>query len=262
MSPTTCIVLQTHKLNDKIQKEFNRIHTECKDQFDIILLYDNSNADFSPKKLNSGLSYHLFDVNDIATRFNFTRLGKDNISVVPGNALFPFLDFANNSTYRHYWRIEYDVRFIGNWKKFFHYFEHESDADLLGTTLHRYTDRPNWFWWASFKTPRFTYIRKRNRIRGFFPVVRLSQDGIKTYTALNKKEWRGHFEVVLPTALYHAGLKIEDIGGSGSFVKEHNINRFYTNNPMKDRLDPGTFVCPPSVPIKAQLPNKLYHAIK
>jgi hypothetical protein len=92
--------------------------------------------------------------------------------------------------------------------------------------------------------------------------MRISAEGVRIYIKANRKGWKGHYEVCMPTVLHHYGLAIEDIGGDGEFVAKHNRNRFYTNTPSMDGLGPGTFVCPPTQPISEELPDKLYHAVK
>ena len=67
---------------------------------------------------------------------------------------------------------------------------------------------------------------------------------------------------LVKTLLKHYGLRVEDIGGEGEFVRPENMGRFYTNTPEKDGLAPGTMVCPPCKPDMTMRSGKLYHAIK
>ena len=47
--------------------------------------------------------------------------------------------------------------------------------------------------------------------------------------------WSGHHEVVIPTAVSYLGMKIEDFGGNGEYVRLGNENRFYDNTTMDYR---------------------------
>lgn len=256
----TCIIWQTHRLDERALGEFLRLEEDCRDSFDTVVLYDNSRNDFAQPTCCPDTEFALFDINDLVNSYHLNRFS-ESPGVTPGNTVFPLLDFARSRDYAWYWLIEYDVRYTGSWREFFSYFA-DSDSDLLGTTLYRHKFRPSWCWWGSLRTPRFSLVRKKNWIRGLFPAMRLSARGVNLFRKANRKGWRGHYEVCLPTALYHYGLTVEDFGGDGEFVAEHNRNRFYTNTPGVDGLGPGTFVCPPTQPIADRLPDKLYHAIK
>lgn len=256
----TCIIWQTHRLDDRALEEYLRLENDCRGHFDTRVLYDNSRHDFEQPGAHPDVRFSLFDIEDLQRRYQLTQLS-ERLGITPGNTVFPLLDFAQRNPYAYYWLIEYDVRYTGSWRELFAYFRN-SDRDLLGTTLYRHAFRPSWCWWSSLRTPRLSLVRRKNWIRGLFPVMRISARGLQVFHKANRKGWRGHYEVSLPTALYHYGLKVEDFGGDGEFVAEQNLNRFYLNNPKVDGLGPGTFVCPPTAPISEVLPDKLYHAVK
>lgn len=257
---SNCIIWQTHRLDERALEEYARLEQDCRGAFDSVVLYDNSARDFHQPEAYPDISFRMFELESLKQQFNLTQLS-EKLDITPGNTVFPLLAFAQNHRYDYYWLIEYDVRYTGNWREFFDHFR-ESDSDLLGTTLYRHAFRPDWCWWQSLQTPRFSLVRRKNWIRGLFPVMRISDKGLRVLEKANRRGWRGHYEVCVPTALYHYGLKIEDFGGDGEFVAAHNVNRFYVNNPKVDGLGPGTFVCPPTEPIDERLPDKLYHAVK
>lgn len=257
----TCIIWQTHRLDDSALAEYVRLKAQCGDQFDTLVLYDNSRNDFRQPDEHPDIDFSLFDIHDLDQKYHLNRL-RNPVSITPGNTVFPLLDFSREQQYSYYWLIEYDVRYTGDWREFFSYFT-SNESDLLGTTLYRHSFRPSWGWWKSLQAPRLSFLRAKNRVRGLFPVMRISAAGIRAYTKANRRGWKGHYEVCMPTVLKHYGLAIEDIGGDGEFVAEKNRNRFYTNTPEKSGLAPGTFVCPPAgQPISEVLPDKLYHAVK
>jgi hypothetical protein len=255
-----CVIWQTHRLDAASLEEYERLEKDCQGKFDTLVLYDNSRGDFEQPASHPTSEFSMFDIKELAKKYNLNHF-REPVSITPGNTIFPLLDFAHTHPYSYYWLIEYDVRYTGSWRELFTYFS-SSKSDLLGTTLYRHQFRPSWCWWSSLRKPRFSIVRQTNWIRGLFPVLRISAQGLQVLHKANRKGWKGHYEVLMPTALYHYGLTLEDFGGDGEFVDEENKNRFYTNTPLVDGLGPGTFVCPPSQPVADRLPNKLYHAVK
>ena len=70
-----------------------------------------------------------------------------------GNAELPVLLFyRHHPNYRHYWIVEYDVRYTGPWNQFFSAFT-TSDAHLLGTSLVQFAECPSWSHWRSLHIP-------------------------------------------------------------------------------------------------------------
>jgi len=257
---STCIVLQTHKLSSESLAEFYRIFQECNEVFDVYILYDNSRNDFDSSCLEKPINYYLVDIEFLAKRYSLNHFS-DPVSMTPGNVCFAWFEFSSKHHYDFYWFIEYDVRFTGNWKSLFQYFEGQSESDLLGTALTSYDERKNWKWWKTLRAPWFSFLRNSEKIRGFFPVIRLSSGALNALKNANQRGWKGHHEVVIPTVLHRLHFSIEDIGGVGRFVSEENINRFYFNNRFARGLAPGTFVCKPSEPIDERIDNKLYHKV-
>ena len=223
------------------------------------MLYDNSKKDFDTSRFHSAADYHLFDIEDVANNYPF--MSRTDRTLVPGNCIFPMLFFAKtNRDFRYLWRVEYDARFSGDWSVFFDYFA-GNESDLLGTTIFRYDFRPDWNWWRSLRTPVASFDKK-SLLRGFFPVLRLSQKAADVLEEAYKAGWRGHEEVTIPTILNFKGCSIEDVGGDGEFVKPENKNRFYTNTPASAGLAPGTFVYRPHRCNYPEIPNMLYHPVK
>jgi hypothetical protein len=171
------------------------------------------------------------------------------------------------SGYEHVWFMEYDVDFSGPWANFFSELS-ASKADLLGTTLWPRIDCQSWPHWKSFRAP--AYVPETTHIRGFFPVVRMSQRFAATYAEeLATEAWGGHFEALYPTIAVLRGLLIEDIGGEGSLAPATRRNRFYENSRSDPFLESGTFRFRPAVAssyypsVPPKVPeNQLYHPIK
>lgn len=254
-----CVLLFAHYLNDKVLEHLRALQNDCAGKYDVWLVYDNTGRDFQPSLLPEDSRVFLFDLEMVTARYYMKSCGELG-RILDGNCSFPVMEFYRaHPDYEHYWRVEYDVRFHGNWADLFDYFA-DNGADLLTTTLYRYAVRPEWRWWESLKKP--WYVRRVDRIRGFLPIARHSARAFNLLLRKYGKRWHGHDEVAVPTLLHHYGLRLEDMGGEGEFVDPENRGRFYFNTPDKQGLVPGTMVCPPELPEMPMVPGKLYHAIK
>ena len=255
------ILFQTHRLDTSVRQEFESLVRSCEPHYDVFFLYDNSRRDF-PRQDFRNYRHVLYAVEDIEQDYPL-RDSRGQARVVPGNGHIPILQFMHNRGYDHCWRVEYDVRFTGEWKSFFDAFA-DTDSDLLGTTLHTRGELPEWMWFDEFKSPSGD-LGDAATLRSFLPIFRLSRRGARATREAAKNGWEGHLEVLLPTILQHVGFTIEDIGGTGRFVRAGNENRFYTNTPHVASLSPGTFVYRNSrdfPSVKPDQPGKLWHPVK
>ncbi len=124
---------------------------------------------------------------------------------------FPVLDFfLTHSDYDYYWFIEFDVRYSGDWRSFFTFFEPYTH-DFIASHIRSYDEEPLWHWWDTLRHPVKTILRDR--------------DG-----------WQGFNEVSLPTLLHKGGYRIMDFGGDGRFTPPELKNRSYTSHGLKDGL--------------------------
>lgn len=169
------------------------------------------------------------------------------------------------SAYDYVWIIESDVDFTGYWGQFFEQFA-ACEADLLGTTLYPRLLSQSWYHWPNFTGP--SSLDPATPFRGFFPVVRLSRQFVRTYQSEVPNEWAGHYEALWPTIALHRGLKVEDIGGYGPLVPAGRRGCWYTNN-HDPALSFGSFRYRPAIASRyypmsdAQLPkNQLCHPVK
>lgn len=257
---STCIVFQTHKADTKTFKTARNIYHSCQANYDVFVLFDDRAGSLDSMNCAPEIPAHQFSIQNLRKQYRLFGTSKEP-DVTPGNNPFTWLDFSLQYSYDYYWFVEYDVRYSGEWVSFFRQFD-SSQIDLLGTSFYRYGFRPDWFWWSSLKTPLFCLTKKKNLIRGFFPIVRISKKALELFYASTQHGWSGHHEVMLPTLLYKKGLKIADIGGTGEFTPKKWTGRNYINTPRNNELAPGTFVCPPAQPIPNHYPNTLYHPIK
>ncbi|MPY75468.1 MAG: DUF3405 domain-containing protein [Alphaproteobacteria bacterium] len=267
----TVILVLSHVLNRGVVDLLNEIQAHCSGEYKVTLLFDNTKGTFDRRVKDTDC--FLFDLQSIEDlrypRQSFAYDDKrrqenphhKDFNFVPGSIALPVLLFYQKyPSYQHYWVVEYDVRFTGRWNAFFSHFR-DNPADLLGTTLTRQEDIPTWYHWPGLDLLDLP-IDKRDYIRGFFPIYRISGRALAQLHAFYKRGVKGHFECLGPTLLRHAGLTIEDIGGAGEFVRPENVNRFYRNSAKAGALSPGTLVFRPVMDRPGKESGMLWHPVK
>lgn len=260
----TAVVFLTHTWHEHVRSRYRRLAEALPPDHDLILAFDDTDADpeeaAAAARVGSG-ELHRFRFPDLSDAGYPQPWAGDNESrLVPGNIGLLLLHLHRTGRpYRRYWLIEYDVEYTGRWRGFFEHFR-ASGSDLLGTTLQPYRVLPQFHWWDDVETP--PGVGREQLYRGFFPVMRITERGLRALDRAYSDGWSGHYEVVLPTALLHYGARIEDIGGEGPYVRPGNENRFYTNTPSRTGLGPGTFIYRPPRRWPGLRPGKLWHPVK
>jgi len=222
----TVILFCCHFWSEEIENEFFRLKECCDKEFDVVLSYDCTRT---PAPFPGDDSRHLFTLDRIKKMgYNFkTDEG------IWHHVEYPIIDYyLQKPQYDFYWRIEYDVKFGGDWGLFFRHFA-DNKADLLGTYIKTYKEDPEWRWWRAMNCE-----INRNDLRGmFFAVTRFSREALDLLQRKYQSGMSGYCEVVVPTLLNMGNMKIEDIG--------------------KNYYDSFTFNCNAFV---IQKKGKLYHA--
>ncbi len=137
----------------------------------------------------------------------------------------PVLHDFLQSEANHLWLVDEGVHFDGEIETLEAAFE-ESDADLLGTAVRRHAEEPGWHWWSSLRAP----AGEKPLVHGvamLLPLIRMSRGAAEAVLKGLDVGWDGHPEAVIPTLVNRAGLKIEDIGGAGSFTPPGQVGRWY-----------------------------------
>lgn len=251
------VVLLTHFLDDRIIGIYRRLVAEAGAGREVHVLFnrsDDNNPGYQPPADVRIFSFVEADLQALGFPRKGRHIRDEDIE------LFSFPFHRAHPEYERVWIVEYDVEFTGRWSDLFDAFA-DNDADLLATNMHRHHDNPGWENWQGVRSPSG---RPPHRImlRAFMPFSRLTA---RAYAALSegyRQGWRGHYECTVPTILALAGLRIEDIGGSGEFVAPGNRDRFYTSTPTVNDLSPGTFVFRPVMAQAGDRPNTLWHPVK
>jgi len=168
MNEASWILLQTHFLSEGVRRVFEELRAATPHSHLVnVLLHDLHDAGHCGLIQESAL--RRVTNRDLAV-LPYPRIGT---KLVPGHAHFLLLHlFPRCPEPDFFWVVENDVRYTGNWQKFFAAFEN-NDADLLTTYLHPYASMPDWYWWG-LDHPEET-IELSRCLRGFMPVYRISR---------------------------------------------------------------------------------------
>jgi len=255
--PSEVLLFQTQTLDPHARAALDKVLAQAPPRMEVYLLLDGDTCTLDRDELPHDVPAYWFR-HDALHRFK--RPSRYYRNLFPGNLEIAVLDFwFAHPDYDFYWLMEYDVWFTGDWSCLFDHFR-TSDSDLLATNLARRTDIPQWNLWKSLEPA--ADLPLSEQIRGFFPFYRASPRAFETLREAYRLGWAGHYECTMPTVLNHKGLKIEDMGGDGEFVREENINRFYRSSARNNDLSPGTFVFRPVFETPGEEANKLWHPVK
>ncbi|MGH7178165.1 MAG: DUF3405 domain-containing protein [Tepidisphaeraceae bacterium] len=253
----TCVVLQASDSYSGLERQFLRLATEGLGEANTFLLLDSASGSAIPERLRDcSFSFNSLEFD----RWGYATFGS---RMLPGHTHFPLLRFFEaHPEYDFYWLVEYDVAFTGHWKSFFAAFG-GTEADLLTCHVRTWRDEPDFLWWGSLRHPN-ERIDNSELIRSFNVIARFSRQALATLSELHRTGWAGHHEVVEPTLLRRAGLKVADIGGTGDFVVPGFERRFYTSFSTRDGLlvSLGTVRWRPTESKPGSRRNTLYHPVK
>ena len=253
-----CLLFMTHTWNAGIATALAALEEAIGKRFDIHVLVDVTSNPSVPDLDRSHL--YRFTADQVTPPDYKVKAAHHPGTIWPMNIELPVLwFFKKHQKYQYYWVMEYDVRFTGDWRVFFDAFE-DNASELLATTLYRHRFRPDWQHWRTLTAP--MPVPEHERVRGLFPLYRLSNTALARLESAYLTGWGGHYEVTIPTILTKAGMRIEDFGGDGEFVPAGNHNRFYRNTPINAGLAPGTFTVAPNQTDPAAPPEMLWHPIK
>lgn len=125
----------------------------------------------------------------------------------------------------HLWMVDDQVYYDGSWDAFRSELDN-CDADLLATGVRVHSEEPDWNWWTSLVAPGMEEPLSHG-VAALLSLSRFSRVGAEAVLCGVEEGWTGHLEALVPTLVNRAGLKIEDIGGTGGFTPADRIGRWY-----------------------------------
>jgi hypothetical protein len=241
------VLFRTHFWDQACAVQVSRLRAELAGLYDVVVLGYQADGVAPP---THGVFYSAADFAEFAS----PSLHKFQLAPLRFYCAYP--------GYAHYWAIEYDVRYTGDWRDLFADLG-AGEVDLYGTSIQRRAENPGWWHWRDFSTGR-DRVRKAGQVKMFTPLLRLSNVGFAAIRGAYRRGWAGHYEALWPTAVEQAGLVIEDIGGFGSFTPPARRGCYYSANPADRFLRPGSFTFRPSM-LEADIPDGpplLWHPVK
>jgi hypothetical protein len=211
--PEAVVLFLAHQWSEAIGQRFWRLRRELSPLLDCFVSLQDDRGDVlrNWQAFLAGLgapdALAPFLPDDLPGELGLRYFGDRRIL---GNAHFPLLRFARSNRYRHYWQVESDVEYRGNWLAFFSAYI-DCETPLLASHIHRYPEWPSWGWWRSLSAPAGVALGPNDLYKAFFPVFRISRDAIQAVEQAHASGWLGHFEVLVPTTLVRAGLAIQDL---------------------------------------------------
>ncbi|MFT8246597.1 hypothetical protein [Roseomonas sp. BN140053] len=241
---------------------FERLRREAPPMMDVAFLLSND----EPPPCEAGMSSQELVHVTLSDLFRLGYPEKCRAAdwEMAGNLDLVFLEFARRRPYYdRYWFVEYDVHWEGNWSVFFERFR-RTGADLLATTILPIDEVPHKRAVLSYPRlvmPAALNWTSANLLKGFLPICRLSRRALQALHDAYQAGLGGHYEITVPSIAAQTGMRVEDIGGNGPYVRPENRNRFYFAQAGTYSHSPGTFVFRPAQKV---LPyqNTLWHPVK
>jgi hypothetical protein len=218
------VLYLSHLIKDSFIARYKKLVNDISNHYDVYWVFQTDNGISGEILKKNGVNIFGFTLEDL-NRLNYSPLYER----IFGSEHFITAFFSQqHPEYDYYWVIEYDVVFTGHWNTFFSAFA-SNDSDLLSSHIAVHNDsNNNWPWWASLSFNEENAVQPENYAKSFNPVYRISRRALSFLDDyLQKEHNKGYFEVVFTTALYNNGFKIQDFGGTGTFVPEGFRNRFY-----------------------------------
>ena len=228
-----CFLLLTDFINDKIYEKYYNIKLATQNLGDAFILFHN--------KTEQLVSSEVFEFTDsVLHELNYNPICENVL--IPGSNHFPLLKFyLDNPEYSHYWLIENDVEFTGDWNKLFEYVKN-IEYDFISSFVGTYEEKTNkdWLWWKAVVSPE--NIHKQYLTASFNPIYSLSNKASSILHEALQNGWKGHHEVIMATLFKSKNLIIKDFG-----------KKFYTDK---------THLYRPIFKQAGELKNKIYHPVK
>ncbi|MGN1218314.1 MAG: hypothetical protein ACI4TD_10110 [Phocaeicola sp.] len=189
--------------------------------YDVVWIITRNNLDgiLLPEGVNANI-YTTEDLNCL----EYNPIGD---TLIPGSPHFiPLRFFLDNPQYRHYWFIEYDVVFTGEWSTLMDDCDGNlDDYDFLSCHIEKYgEENREWPWWHRDNNCGYAL---EECVKGFNPICRYSNRALALLDRYMKEGHSAHSEVMITTCLHNHGMRIANIGGTGEFTPEGYRNRYY-----------------------------------
>lgn len=239
------ILIVTNRISKDVIKRYHQLTKAVAKSGDVFVLYHTDNIKI-PEQFRE-IKIETF-TDKILSDLHYKPIRE---TLVPGSNHFPVLNFfLSHPDYSHYWCIEDDVAFSGNWTDFFENVSLHPDYDFITSHIRRYADLPVWPWWKTLAGHQGK-LNKNEMLNSFNPIYRISNKALQHIDVCLKSGYTGHHEVLLPTVLKKAGFKIADFATVDNHVTT-----------VLSLCTLGTMRWKPVFLFPSNKKNKLYHPAK
>jgi hypothetical protein len=209
----TAVVFLAHSWTDTHRRRFERLSRETAGVADCYVLYQtaeqaNAGHERGPLEAVPRGRIHTFGARDLPLRLGYPYLTRRG--VIPGCPHYALIDFARTHRYARYISVEHDVEFTGDWSVLVGACSSVATG-LVAAHLRWYRDAPHWGWWRSLRPPPNETVSVAELVRAFLPVYCISHEALMAVDTLQRMQWRGHFEALLPTLVSRSGFGILDL---------------------------------------------------
>lgn len=248
-----------HKLFPRFIQQIGAARRELAGIADVHVIGYFDDLAAAPPRFLEDPAFHAYDRQRIEA-LGYPRKGGRPFRLMPGNCDALVLAFAqDHPEYDCFWQFEYDVVFTGPLPSLVEAFA-DSASDLLCTNVGKVSKY--WSFHHMSHMPAGWPDLSHEPLRGFLPVFRASRRLLEAIDAFYREGGDGHHEFSWAYVARARNLVIEDIGGSGPYVRPGNRNRFYTSVPFAQVYYPGTFRWRPALNRPGRRRSTLWHPVK
>ena len=224
MQKTIAILFLTHKWNNSIEARYARIRRQTEGFADCYTIAQSDCEVASSAEQNEVMSFDRFQLPQI---LGYEFLHQND--VVPGCTHYPLVSFFRENKYDHYWLIEYDVEFSGDWKAILS-LPLTLEFDFAASHFAVLSNSSKWYWLNGFYAPvcvlnkkiigvhrlyRKYLFRRKYLVKSFNPIFCISYHALELLDHYQKLGWRGHQEVLLPTVMKINKMRTIDLVEKG-----------------------------------------------
>lgn len=263
------IIFQTHVLNRFVVEQFAKLVKETEEYYDVFVMTDTTlvkDREFFSRLFLGEYGYLpiiYVDNSQLHTHY-FTDIKTERREVFRTTEHLPFVEFCKQlPTYKGLWRIEYDVCYTGDWANLLSQID-SNQPDLATTSILDYEDcRHFWSHWRRTKSP----VPVTQLTRAHNALMRMSREAalkVGEFTGDEPHQYRGHYEVLLPTIVKQCGLNLVDIGGYSKYTPSYRWGQHYQNlvgTGLSCKSD-STFSAFGNFFDTDKAPSTLYHPVK
>lgn len=259
-----CVVYLSHLINKNIINQYLELCDMVKDEYDVYFIFDsNSNSYELTKQYSDQINFIYINSKEDFSKLGYKRFHDSDTIGIAYFFLQYFIHILGYNQYDNYWFIEYDVKYLGDWKNLLKDIDSNINHDLVSQYVYMYNEDEDkhWYWYYNEFTlnPKYYNYDKNNLVRSFNPFFRLSKESSYfIHNELNTRDICGHYEYILATLLYNNGFTLFSLNNNGSLqFTTDEYNHKYSNC--------NTFRATPeitNIDVNLNGKNMLYHPIK